>query len=58
MRLMQGGNSFSIEELLAKYYILGALSRARGIADELPWHLAVAKKAHAGVEAAMVERNT
>ena len=49
--------SCDFKELLNKYYALGVLSRARCLDDELPWHLAVAKRAHNGVEAAMTEDN-
>ena len=54
-RLVQDSNVGNLEELMAKYHALSLLSRARCLNSELPWHLTVAKKAHAGLEAAMEE---
>ena len=56
--LMQDSNMYNLEELLSKYHALSLLSRARCLNSELPWHLTVSKKAHAGLEAAMDETDT
>ena len=56
VRLIQESKPSDFKELLSKYYALGVLSRARCLDDELPWHLAVSKRTHAGLKAAMVER--
>ena len=52
--LVQGSHPCDFTDLVYKYYVLGVLARARCLDDELPWHLAVAKRAHAGVEHSMI----
>lgn len=55
VRLVQENKLCDFKGLLDTFYNLGVLTRARCLNDELPWHLAVAKRAHAGIQAAMSE---
>ena len=52
--LVQESHPCEFTDLVYKYYVLGVLARARCLDEELPWHLAVAKRAHAGVENSMI----
>ena len=51
--LVESTKNCDFKSILSSLYNLSVLTQARGIEEALPWHIAVAKLAHAGVEAAM-----
>ena len=51
IRVVYTEKSCDLKDLLSIYHGLSILTKARGIASKLPWHLAFARKAYEGLEA-------